>query len=140
MGICSTEVENCNVWRLGSTSELLQLLQLLRLLWLFWHFWLLDFLSTGSFKMVKNCKKSVNQSRWGLILEWIRPFPSMKFCREIRKNQVYPNIKSVFHLYYYVFYKKIKTVKKGIFCIIFGWSTKAFRLKFSGMVVLNSVL
>ena len=27
--------------------------RLLWLLWLFWHYWFLDFLSTGSFKMVK---------------------------------------------------------------------------------------
>ena len=104
-------------------------------------FWsVMYFLSSGSFKMAKNRKKRVNCGHSELIFEWNRPFLNMKFFRKIRKKQGFLNIKSVFHLYYYVFYKKLNTVKKGIFCIIFGWSTKAFRLKFSGMVVLNSVL
>ena len=77
------------------------------------------FLSGGSFKMVKNRKKRVNRGHSELIFEWTRPFLDMKLGREIRKNQGFPFLESVFHLYFYFFYKKLKTMKNSIFCIIF---------------------
>ena len=80
------------------------------------------FLSCGSFKMVKNRKKRVNRGQSDLNFEWTGPFLDMKFCREIRKRQGFSKKSSVFHLYLPVFYKKLKTVKKSIFCIIFEWS------------------
>ena len=69
----------------------------------------------NSAKMAENCKKRVNRSRSRLIFEWTRPFLDMKFCKEIRKRQGFPNLTSVFHLYFYVFYKKLKTVKNSDF-------------------------
>ena len=45
-----------------------------------------------------------------------------KFEREIRKRQGFSKMTSVFHLYFSVFYKKLITVKKSIFFIIFEWS------------------
>ena len=98
------------------------------------------FLSCGSFKMLKNRKKRVNRSQSDLNFEWTGLSLNMKFCREIRKRQGFSKKSSVFHLYFYIFYKKIKTVKNSIFCIIFEWSTKAFRLIFSGMIVPKSAL
>ena len=80
------------------------------------------FLSDGSFKMVKNCKKRVNRGQSDLIFEWTGPFLDIKCCREIRKRQGFPKMTSVFHLYLSVFYKKLKTVEKSIFSIIFEWS------------------
>ena len=80
------------------------------------------FLSCGSFKMVKNRKKRVNRGQSDLNFEWTGPFLDMKFCREIRKRQGFSKKSSVFHLYLPVFYKKLKTVKKSIFFIIFEWS------------------
>ena len=80
------------------------------------------FLSGGSFKMVKNRKKRVNRGHSELIFEWTGPFLDLKICKEIRKSQGFSKKSSVFHLYFYVFYKKIITVEKCIFCIIIEWS------------------
>ena len=72
--------------------------------------------------MVKNSIKHVNCGHSEPIFEWTRPFLDMKFCRENRNRQGFSKISSVFHLYLPVFYKKIKTVEKSIFCLIFEWS------------------
>ena len=80
------------------------------------------FLSGGSFKMVKNRKKRVNRGHSEVIFEGTRPFLHLKFGPEIRKRQGFSKMTSVFHLYFSVFYKKLITVKKSIFFIIFEWS------------------
>ena len=80
------------------------------------------FLSGGSFKMVKNRKKRVNRGHSEPIFEWTRPSLDLKFGGEIRKRQGFSKMTSVFHLYFSVFYKKLITVKKSIFFIIFEWS------------------
>ena len=81
-----------------------------------------NFLSCGSFKMVKNRKKRVNQGHSELIFEWTRPSLDLKFGGEIRKRQGFSKMTSVFYFYFSVFYKKLITVKKSIFFIIFEWS------------------
>ena len=72
-------------------------------------FWsVMYFLSSGSFKMAKNRKKRVNCGHSELIFEWTRPFLDTKFCKDIRKRQGFSKKSSVFPLYIYVFYKKLK--------------------------------
>ena len=80
------------------------------------------FLSGGSFKMAKNRKKRVNRGHSEVIFEWTGPSLDLKICKGIRKSQGFSKKSSVFHLYFYVFYKKIITVEKCIFCIIIEWS------------------
>ena len=83
-------------------------------------FWsVMYFLSGGSFKMVKNRKKRVNRGHSEVIFEGTRPFLDLKFGPEIRKRQGFLKMTSIFHLYFSVFYKKLITVKKSIFFIIF---------------------
>ena len=86
-------------------------------------FWsVMYFLSGGSFKMVKNRKKRVNRGHSEVIFEWTGPSLDLKICKEIRKSQGFSKKSSLFYLYFYVFYKKIITVEKCIFCIIIEWS------------------